>query len=80
MSEQLDGFTEAWLINSVAEIFTPEHIADYSLEATRMFIRRLEDHLADLREHECGSPEIVEGSLCRFRRDVGFPDLVVDRR
>ncbi|TDK88151.1 hypothetical protein EUA03_15080, partial [Mycolicibacterium mucogenicum] len=25
----------------------------------------------------CGSPEIVEGSLCRFRRDVGFPDLVV---
>lgn len=28
----------------------------------------------------CGSPEIVEGSLCRFRRDVGFPDLVVDRR
>lgn len=52
MSEQLDGFTEAWLINSVAEIFTPEHIADYSLEATRMFIRRLEDHLADLREHE----------------------------
>ena len=29
---------------------------------------------------ECGSPEIVEGSLCRFRRDVGFPDLVVDRR
>ncbi len=29
---------------------------------------------------DCGSPEIVEGSLCRFRRDVGFPDLVVDRR
>jgi hypothetical protein len=26
----------------------------------------------------CGSPEIVEGFLCRFRRGLGFPDLVVD--
>ena len=28
----------------------------------------------------CGSPEIVEGFLCRFRLGLGFPDLVVDRR
>lgn len=28
----------------------------------------------------CGSPEIVEGFLCRFRRGLGFPDLVVDGR
>ena len=26
----------------------------------------------------CGSPEIVEGFLCRFRLGLGFPDLVVD--
>jgi hypothetical protein len=26
----------------------------------------------------CGSPEIVEGFLCRFRLGFGFPDLVVD--
>lgn len=29
---------------------------------------------------ECGSPEIVEGFLCRFRLGLGFPDLVVDGR
>lgn len=28
----------------------------------------------------CGSPEIVEGFLCRFRLGLGFPDLVVDGR
>jgi pyocin large subunit-like protein len=27
---------------------------------------------------QCGSPEIVEGFLCRFRLGLGFPDLVVD--
>ena len=27
---------------------------------------------------DCGSPEIVEGFLCRFRLGLGFPDLVVD--
>ena len=26
----------------------------------------------------CGSPEIVEGFLCRFRLGPGFPDFVVD--
>jgi hypothetical protein len=26
----------------------------------------------------CGSPEIVEGFLCRLRLGLGFPDLVVD--
>jgi len=31
-----------------------------------------------LRRAECGSPEIVEGFLCRFRLGLGFPDLVVD--
>jgi hypothetical protein len=29
---------------------------------------------------QCGSPEIVEGFLCRFRLGRGFPDLVVDGR
>ena len=29
---------------------------------------------------DCGSPEIVEGFLCRFRLGLGFPDLVVDGR
>jgi len=28
----------------------------------------------------CGSPEIVEGFLCRFRLGLRFPDLVVDGR
>ncbi|WP_179476459.1 DUF4192 family protein [Mycolicibacterium vinylchloridicum] len=28
----------------------------------------------------CGSPEIVEGFLCRFGLGLGFPDLVVDGR
>lgn len=28
----------------------------------------------------CGSPEIVEGFLCRFRLGLGFPNLVVDGR
>lgn len=28
----------------------------------------------------CASPEIVEGSLCRFRPGLGFPDFVVDGR
>ena len=28
----------------------------------------------------CGSPEIVEGFLCRLRLGLGFPDLVVDGR
>jgi len=27
-----------------------------------------------------GSPEIVEGFLCRFRLGLGFPNLVVDGR
>ena len=27
---------------------------------------------------DCGSPEIVEAFLCRFRLGFGFPDLVVD--
>jgi hypothetical protein len=34
--------------------------------------------LERLRTIDCGSPEIVEGFLCRFRLGVGFPDLVVD--
>jgi len=29
-------------------------------------------------DRECGSPEIVEAFLCRFRLGFGFPDLVVD--
>lgn len=41
---------------------------------------RIRRELTTADEPDCGSPEIVEGSLCRFRRDVGFPDLVVDRR
>ncbi len=31
-------------------------------------------------DEDCGSPEIVEGFLCRFRLGLGFPDLVVDGR
>ncbi len=37
-------------------------------------------HRAAITLHHCGSPEIVEGFLCRFRLGLGFPDLVVDRR
>ena len=33
-----------------------------------------------VRAADCGSPEIVEGFLCRFRPDLRFPDLVVDGR
>jgi hypothetical protein len=31
-----------------------------------------------LAKNLCGSPEIVEGFLCRFRLGPGFPDFVVD--
>jgi len=34
--------------------------------------------IASYRDSLCGSPEIVEAFLCRFRLGFGFPDLVVD--
>ncbi len=36
--------------------------------------------ISDVVEAKCGSPEIVEGFLCRFRLGLGLPDLVVDGR
>ena len=40
----------------------------------------LRQRLTLAHERICGSPEIVEGFLCRFRLGLGFPDLVVDGR
>lgn len=43
---------EADLVNAVSRIFTPGRVQRLSRKATRLFIRRLEDALVLLREHE----------------------------
>ena len=49
---------------------------------SRRFVAMTETALGELLAADlsglCGSPEIVEGFLCRFRRGLRFPDLVVD--
>jgi hypothetical protein len=46
----------------------------------KAFVLEAFDTLFNKRDYACGSPEIVEGFLCRFRLGRGFPDLVVDGR
>ncbi len=52
-------------------------VADVLVDDDR---RRLVDSAVERYGRLCGSPEIVEGFLCRFGLGLGFPDLVVDGR
>ena len=76
-------------LNNGIDRARPESTVIVTLDADTLFrrstIRTLARHFIRRRGNRigavaCGSPEIVEGFLCRFRLGLGFPDLVVDGR